>query len=114
MSYTYYTKVESYEHMLSCTELAVAYAIFTTKAEPKPHSRLVAAMLNAYYEEHPEEEKMYYSTKHGMMQVWPADIYKPILESVIAKCAVNTEQVYVTNKGKYHKYQIAPSLIKRK
>ena len=112
--YTYYTKVESYEHMLSCTELAVAYGLFTTKADPKPHSRLVAAMLNAYYEEHPEEEKMYYSTKHGMMQVWPAEIYKPILESVIVKHTPNTEQVYVTSKGKYHKYQIAPSLVKIK
>ena len=114
MSYTYYTKVESYEHMLSCTELAVAYAIFTTKEEPKPHSRLVAAMLNAYYEEHPEEQKMYYSTKHGMMQVWPADIYKPVFESLIANNPLNTELVFTTIKGKNHNYQIAPSLIKIK
>ena len=55
MSYTYYTKVNSYEHMLNCSELAMAYALFTTKDEPKPHYRLVAAILNAYYEEHPEE-----------------------------------------------------------
>ncbi len=114
MSYTYYTKVESYEHMLNCTELAVAYAIFTTKAEPKPHSRLVAAILNAYYEEHPEEQKLYYSTKHGLMQVWPQEIYQPILESLVSKCSLNSEQIYITNKGKYHRYQIAPQLIKIK
>lgn len=114
MAYTYYTKVESYEHMLSCTELAVAYAIFTTKADPKPHSRLVAAILNAYYEDHPEEEKMYYATKHGMMQVWPAEIYKPILEAIVSNNSLNTEQIYITKKGKYHRYQIAPQLIKIK
>ena len=112
MAYTYYTKVESYEHMLSCTELAVAYAIFTTKEEPKPHCRLVAAILNAYYEEHPEAVKMYYSTKHGMMQVWPQEVYKPILESLISNNPLNTELTYTTYKGKNHNYQIAPSLIK--
>ncbi len=112
MAYTYYTKVESYEHMLSCTELAVAYAIFTTKPEPKPHSRLVASMLNAYYELHPEEEKLYYPTKYGLMQVWPADIYKPILESLISNNPLNTELVYTTVKGKNHNYQIAPSLVR--
>ena len=65
-----------------------------------------------YYEEHPEEEKMYYSTKHGMMQVWPQEIYKPILESLISNNPLNTELTYTTYKGKNHYYQIAPSLIK--
>ena len=111
MAYTYYTKVESYEHMLTCTELAVAYAIFTTKAEPKPHSRLVASILNAYYEEHPEEEKTYYCTKYGMMQVWPQYIYQPILESLISNNPLNTELTYTTYKGKNHTFQIAPSLV---
>jgi hypothetical protein len=112
MAYTYYTKVESYEHMLSCTELAVAYAIFTTKETPKPHSRLVAVLLNEYYKEHPEEEKLYYPTKYGLMQVWPADIYKPILESIISNNPLNTEMIYVTEKGKNYSYQIAPALIR--
>ncbi len=112
MAYTYYTKVESYEHMLNCTELAVAYGIFTTKEEPKPHSRLIAAMLNAYYEEHPEEQKLYYPTKYGLMQVWPAEIYKPILEFIVSNNPLNTELVFTTAKGKNHYYQIAPSLVR--
>lgn len=111
MAYTYYTKVESYEHMLSCTELAVAYGIFTTKEEPKPHSRLVAALLNAYYVDHPEEQKMYYPTKYGVMQVWPQDIYKPLLEQLVSNNPLNTECIFTTYKGKNHTFQIAPSLV---
>jgi hypothetical protein len=112
MAYTYYTKVESYEHMLSCTELAIAYGIFTTQEEPKPHARMVAALLNSYYVEHPEAQKMYYATKHGVMQVWPQDIYKPLLESLISSNPLNTECTYTTIKGKVHIYQIAPTLVR--
>ena len=47
-----------------------------------------------------------------MMQVWPSDIYKPILESLISNNPLNTELTYTTYKGKNHYYQIAPALIR--
>lgn len=114
MAYTYYTKVESYEHMLNCTELAISYSLFTTKEDPKPHYRLVAAILNAYYEEHPEEEKLYYLTKSGnFMQVWPQNIYKPILESLVSNNPLSTPLCFTTTKGKNHLFQIAPQLTRQ-
>jgi hypothetical protein len=110
--YQYYTKKESYVHYLNCTELALAYGIFTTKEEPKPHSRFVAAILREYYREHPELEQYYYNTKKGMMMVWPPEVYSLVLESVINNNPLGEECEYTTDKGKTHYFQINPMLIK--
>lgn len=106
MLYNYYTQVRSYEHMLNCNELAKMYRIYTVKSE-KPHCRFVAALLKQYYNEHPDEKPIYYSTKNGMMQVFPKKIYEPIMEKIIREYPMNIEfDMEFPDRRKVHRFII--------
>lgn len=106
MLYDYYIKVNSYEHMLNCYELAKMYRIYTTESD-KPHSRFVAALIKQYYNEHPDEPKVFYNTKNGMMQVFPKKIYEPILEKIIKEYPMNIEfDMSFPDRNKVHHFII--------
>ena len=57
---------------------------------------------------------LYYLTKSGnFMQVWPQNIYKPILESLVSNNPLSTPLCFTTSKGKNHLFQIAPQLTRQ-
>lgn len=113
--YTYYTKFESNEHMLNCTEIAKAYGIFTIKENKKPHSRFIAALMSEFYRNNTENtyNRYYYATKNGMMEVYPSTIYKPIMERLISKNPLNSNCDYTIDSGKTHHFRIEPAFILR-
>ena len=86
--YKYYLEIESPEHFLNAYELARVYGIYTSK--DKPHARFVSRLIKDYCTHVGIEERFNYKTKEGMMQVWPAYIYKPLLEKL--------EEDYPTNE----------------
>lgn len=73
--YEYYRRFTSLEHMLNSKELATILKVKSLSG--KIHSLFVSTYLNSLIT---EEEKIFYNTKKGLMQVFPYSLYNIFLE----------------------------------
>jgi hypothetical protein len=105
--YKYYLEIESEEHFLNCYELGRLYNIYTEK--DKPHARFVSRLLKEYCNMAGIEERFYYKTAKGMMLVWPACIYKPVLNKLIEDYPHN-EKVQMEFSNKTHTFVIGADI----
>lgn len=98
--YNYYMKFKSEEHMLFAREIAELYRIYSTSG--KPHSSLIRAILSDYiYETFQEYNPMYYITKSGPVEVFPAAIYQEAINRFVNKQENN---IYASLSGTKYKF----------
>lgn len=89
--------VEMEEHMLSATEIAKLYGIFT------PNSTPGGVMIGDYLQQHMEGNLQYfYPYSHGVMKVYPQDFYSYWMDMLVSVLA--SKGVWVGATGKKYKY----------
>lgn len=76
--YTYYMAVNSNEHMLFANEIAIKYNLYLNE---KPRMQLIFSILKKYIKLNaPTYESLYYQTRYGLREVFPAAIYEPAMD----------------------------------
>lgn len=110
MSKTYtYLRVEhvqSDEHMLFASELAMVYRIFTVKKIGDSykvnvaHTALVAAYIKDYAERNGiEPPDLFYLTKSGLSRVYPESLYRPAIAELIGQFKGDVQVIKVGKKN---------------
>lgn len=96
--HTYYNKVESEEHMLYATEIAICFGINSEK--DKPHGAFITKYLAEYIRQHIVGYKpLYYINMRGKAnQVYSKEIYT---DAMINLCRKMTERdkIYIVDSG---------------
>lgn len=85
----YYIEVQDTEHYLNPFEIASLYGVHSNKGQA--HNRFVARLLTEYCKIMNIDTKIYYQTKQGMMRVYPASIYRPLMDKLLEDHPLNTE-----------------------
>lgn len=89
--------VELDEHMLSATEIAKQYGLYTEGGTPN------GVMVGDYLQQHIEGNLQYfYPYSHGVMKVYPKTFYEKWMDKLVG--TLNTTGVWVGSKGKKYKY----------
>lgn len=73
------------EHMLSASEIAEKYGIYTTNKNKRPHGMLVAAILKQFINSvNLNISEYYYPHSKGVMKVYPEIVWKDAMRSFIS------------------------------
>lgn len=76
-------KIELEEHMLSSSEVAAIYGLFTQESK-NPHGLMVSAILRQYIiKNNLNIAEYYYPHSKGCMRVYPNTVWKPALDKFI-------------------------------
>lgn len=85
------------EHMLSSTELAKRYGLYTLNENP--NGMLVTNILDDYVKDNNLNiAEYYYPHSRGCMRVYPAQLYQPALTDFTYKLDSGNEYVYQSDK----------------
>ena len=98
MPYTYIKghKVVMDEHMLSATELAKIYGLYTLNNNP--NGLLVTRILADYVSSNNlNVSEYYYPHKQGVMRVYPSFIYEKALTDFVFRLEEDKEYVYIVD-----------------
>lgn len=105
MAYKYIKGYEVYmdEHMLSATELAKLYGLYTLNNNP--NGFLVCNILADYVQDkNLNVSQYYYPHSHGVMRVYPSLVYEKVLTNFVFDLEEDKEYVYITrNQDNRHK-----------
>ena len=84
------------EHMLSATELAKIYGLYTLNNNP--NGLLVTRILADYVSSNNlNVSEYYYPHGHGVMRVYPSFIYEKALTDFVFRLEEDKEYVYIVN-----------------
>lgn len=84
------------EHMLSATELAKQFGLYTLNNNP--NGLLVSNILADYVDDkNLNVSEYYYPHSHGVMRVYPSFVYQKCLNDFVFDLQENTEYSYVVN-----------------
>jgi hypothetical protein len=76
-------KVELEEHMLSASEIATIYNIFTVEGK-QPHGLMISALLRQFIDKtNLNVAEYYYPHSRGAMRVYPEMVWKPAMNKFI-------------------------------
>lgn len=90
--------VELDEHMLSATEIAKLYGIFTKSGTPN------GVMVGDYLQQHVKDSPQYfYPFSHGVMKVYPQDFYTCWMSKFV-ETLKRGEGVWTGASGKKYSY----------
>lgn len=86
------------EHMLSATELAKMFGLYTLNNNP--NGFLVSCILADYIKDsNLNIYDYYYPHSRGVMRVYPSIVYDKVLYNFVFDLEENKEYVYVTRNG---------------
>lgn len=106
------SKVLMEEHMLSATELAKTYGLYTLNNNP--NGLLVCCILADYVEANNLNiAEYYYPHGRGVMRVYPSLVYRKVLTDFVFDLEEDVEYTYVT-KNKRDKRKINYKFKKQK
>ena len=98
-------EVISSEHMLSATEIAEMYSLYTLNN--KPNAKLVTVIIRDYFKDDEDIYEYYYPHSHGVMRVYPYRIYSVALMRLALHLLGEQQQEheYVSSDGKKIKFK---------
>lgn len=91
-------KVLMEEHMLSATELAKIFGLYTLN--DNPNAALISCILADYVKEsNLNISEYYYPHSHGVMRVYPSVVYQKVLNDFVFDLKEDMEYSYIVNEA---------------
>lgn len=99
--YKVYLEIQTEEHMLYAKEIAEAYGLYSLNGNP--HYTLMKIIILDYLKENDiEYMPLFYDSRNGLKEVFPAKYYMPAFKLFFSKAKYNN--TYISLNGKKYKY----------
>ena len=108
MPYQYWEPIVLEEHMFYASEIAQLYQIYSINTTmTNPHGGLVTAILQEYVDSCvPSYQQRYYYTAHGMVKVYPHEIYHVAITNFLSQFDWQAETYSVKFNLKRYNFRI--------
>lgn len=99
--YKFYLEIKTEEHMLYAKEIAEIYGLYSLNGNP--HSTLMKIIILDYLKENQIDYiPIFYNSRNGLKEVFPAKYYAPAFKIFLSK--INYNNTYISLNGKKYNF----------